>query len=75
MHYRNRLRICLPTNKWTASFGGTMNKKRRVRVRFREIGKGRDGGLGNVKSFLSSSKNARKKLRKNAIIVSIRDVK
>ena len=52
-----------------------MNKKRRVRVRFREIGKGRDGGLGNVKSFLSSSKNARKKLRKNAIIVSIRDVK
>ncbi len=52
-----------------------MGKKKRVRVRFREIGKGRDGGLGAVKSFLSSSKNATKKLRKNAIIVSIREIK
>ena len=52
-----------------------MSKKRKIRVRFREIGKGRDGGLGDVKSFISSSKQAQKKLRKNAIIVSVREVK
>jgi len=52
-----------------------MSKKRRVRVRFRELGAGRDGGLGAVKSFVSNAKNARKKMRKRAIIVSIREVK
>lgn len=52
-----------------------MSKKRKVRVRFREVGKGRDGGLGDVKSFIGSSKNAKKKLRKNAIIISIRAIK
>lgn len=52
-----------------------MGKKRLVRVRFRERGAGRDGGLGDVKSFLSNAQNVKKKMRKNAIIVSIREVK
>ncbi len=60
---------------WIAMFGEEMGKKRKVKVRFREIGTGRDGGLGNVKSYISSAKNAKSKLRKRAVIISIREVK
>lgn len=43
-------------------------------IRYQETGAGRDGGLGPVRSFLatlSSPKKARKKMRRNGVIVSV----
>jgi hypothetical protein len=51
--------------------------KLRFRVRFRETNKGRDGGLGPVKSykcFASSADGAKRKLRKKGRIISIRKI-
>jgi len=53
-------------------------KIRVFRVRFREIGKGRDGGFGDVKSCKLSLRNpddASNKLRRRAVIISVREVK
>ena len=44
-------------------------KERKFRVRFKEIGCGRDGGNGHVKSSQTT------KLRKRAQIISVREVK
>ena len=54
------------------------DKSRTYRVRFREIGKGRDGGYGDVKSCkmnLRKPNDAGSKLRKRAVIISVREVK
>lgn len=54
------------------------NKTRVFRVRFREIGKGRDGGLGDTQACKLSLRNpndASTKLRKRAVIISVREVK
>lgn len=47
------------------------------RIRFQEFNKGRDGGLGPVKSFKTSAKNgndAARKLKKRGKIISIRKI-
>ena len=49
----------------------------RYEVRFKEDGKGRDGGFGKVKAFrtnASSPKKALKKMRKRGRILSIRSI-
>jgi len=51
---------------------------RTYRVRFRETGRGRDGGLGDVKSCkmsLRTPNQASGKLRKRGIVVSVREIK
>jgi hypothetical protein len=48
------------------------------RVRFREIGVGRNGGLGDPKTCkmtLNDPNQADKKLRKRAVIISVRAIK
>jgi hypothetical protein len=51
---------------------------RTYRVRFRELGKGRDGGLGDVKSCkmsLRQPNQASGKLKKRATVISVREIK
>jgi hypothetical protein len=51
------------------------NKRGLFVIRYQELGTGRDGGLGPVKSLkktLNSPKDAKKKLRAHAVIVSVR---
>lgn len=53
-----------------------MSKRSTVfRVRFKEPNKGRDGGYGPTKSFKTTARDqnsAAKKLRKRAVIISVR---
>lgn len=55
------------------------NKRGVFRVRFKEFGTGRDGGLGPVKSFKTTARNpqvAKQKLRKKGVrVLSVRRVK
>ena len=47
----------------------------RFRVRFRELNKGRDGGLGPVKSYKCVAKDgndAKRHIRKRGVIISVR---
>ncbi len=51
--------------------------KSRFRVRFRELDKGRDGGLGEVKSYKCFAKNgheAARRLRKRGKVISVRKI-
>lgn len=51
--------------------------RHKYEIRFKENGKGRDGGFGPVKSFCtfaSSPQKAQKKLRKKGKILSIRTI-
>lgn len=55
-----------------------MSKSSTFRVRFKERNSGRNGGLGPVKSFKTTARDqtaAARKLRKHAIILSVRRVK
>jgi hypothetical protein len=54
------------------------DKFRTYRVKFKEIGKGRDGGFGDPKTCKMSLRDpnqAGSKLRKRAVIISVREVK
>lgn len=49
----------------------------KFRIRFRELDKGRDGGLGPVKSYKCVARNgedAKRKLRKRGRIISVRKI-
>jgi len=49
--------------------------KKRFKVKFRELNKGRDGGLGDVKSykcFAKDGNDAARRLRKRGRIISVR---
>ena len=52
------------------------NKRGTYEIRYREIGTGRDGGLGPTRSFLAtlsrgSVKEASKKMRRHGVIVGV----
>lgn len=52
-----------------------IQRSRGHEIRFKELGRGRDGGQGDVKSFrtnASNPKSALRKLRKRGRILSIR---
>jgi len=55
------------------------NKRPVFRVRFKEIGTGRDGGFGSVKSFRTTARDpqaATRKLRKKGVrVLSVRRAK
>jgi len=54
-----------------------MSKQHLFRVKFKELNRGNNGGLGSVKSYkttASNSHDAAKKLRKKARILSVRRI-
>ena len=54
-----------------------MSKQHLFRVKFKELNGGRDGGLGEVKSFKTTARDSQgacRKLRKKARILSVRRI-